>query len=158
MIPTASPWCGRTQGHDIGLWAWETFYFGSLEQPVEQTDGEPLKVGGHWRLISGQRWLTNGRWWRPSGESRLPGAGLNVSERARQAEMERLVRTRHRDAMILERRAGDPKKHMRTSTEISAEATALIKETERRLAELEAQGRGRRDGESIADWIARVEN
>lgn len=73
--------------------------------------------------------------------------------------MEKLVRTRHRDAMILERRAGlpaDSKKHVHTSAEISAEASALIKETLEHLDERSGDALGRRPGESIADWLARV--
>jgi hypothetical protein len=79
------------------------------------------------------------------------------NDRLLQARMEKLVRTRHRDAMILERRAGlpaDPKKHMRTSAEISAEASALIKENLTHLGD----DRGRRPGESMADWLARVKD
>jgi hypothetical protein len=86
---------------------------------------------------------------------------LERNDRTRQTQMEKLVRTRHWDAMILERRAGlavDPKKHTRTSGETAAEATALIKETESGLEELRATGRWRRDGESIADWLARVKD
>jgi hypothetical protein len=57
---------------------------------------------------------------------------IERNDRMLQARMEKLVRTRHLDQMILDRRAGlavDPKKHLRTSAEISAEATALINES-----------------------------
>ncbi len=84
---------------------------------------------------------------------------LERNDRLLQARMETLVRTRHRDQMILDRRAGltvDPKKYMRTSAEISAEATALIKETLGH-PEVSGDGRGRRPGESMADWLARVD-
>ncbi len=84
---------------------------------------------------------------------------LERNDRLMLSRMEKLVRTRHRDEMILERRAGleiDPKKHIRTSAETTAEATALITETHRHLEELSGDGRGRRLGESITDWLARV--
>jgi hypothetical protein len=84
---------------------------------------------------------------------------LESNDRMLQARMEKLVRTRHRDAAILERRAGlpaDPKKHIRTSGEISAEATALIKESLGHLEELSGDGRGRRQGESMAAWLGRL--
>ncbi len=84
---------------------------------------------------------------------------LERNDRLLQTQMEKLVRTRHRDEMILEQRPGlavDPKKHMRTSAEISAEATALIKETLGHLEELGGGGRGRRQGESLTVWLARI--
>jgi hypothetical protein len=86
---------------------------------------------------------------------------LERNDRTFQTQMERLVRTRHRDQMILDRRAGlpaDPKKHMLTSAEVSAEATALIKETLEHLDRLSGDDRGRRPGESMADWLARVKD
>ncbi|HXN01425.1 MAG TPA: hypothetical protein VN973_05990 [Candidatus Dormibacteraeota bacterium] len=85
---------------------------------------------------------------------------LDRTDRMLQARMEKLVRTRLRDQMIRDRRAGltvDPKKYMRTSTEISAEATALIKETFAHVEE-GSDGRGRRLGESMADWLTRVKD
>jgi hypothetical protein len=72
---------------------------------------------------------------------------LERNDRLLQARMEKLVRTRHHDA-------ADPTKYMRTSAEISAEASALIKET---LAHV-GDDRGRRPGESMADWLARVKD
>lgn len=83
---------------------------------------------------------------------------LDRNDRLRQAEVEKLVRTRLRDQKIQDRRAGltvDPKKYLRTSAEISAEATALIRDGERHLERLSGDGRGRREGESAADWLAR---
>jgi hypothetical protein len=85
---------------------------------------------------------------------------LERNDRLLQTRMEELVRTRHRDEMIQEQRAGlvvDPKKHMRTSAEISAEATALIKQTIGQLEELSGDNSGRRQGESMTDWLARIE-
>jgi hypothetical protein len=82
---------------------------------------------------------------------------LERNDRMRQAEMEKLVRTRLRDQKILDRRAGlavDPKRYMRTSAEIAAEASALIREAEKRVEELPP----RREGESTADWLARARN
>jgi hypothetical protein len=86
---------------------------------------------------------------------------LERNDRTLQARMEKLVRTRHLDQMILDRRAGlavDPKKHLRTSAEISAEATALINESIGHLEQLSGDGRARREGESIADWLARLKD
>lgn len=82
---------------------------------------------------------------------------IDRNERLQQAAMEKLVRSRLRDQKVLDRRAGltvDPKKYMRTSTEISAEATARIKEAEKYLRE-SGDERVRREGESAADWLAR---
>lgn len=83
---------------------------------------------------------------------------LERNDRMRQAEMEKLVRTRLRDQKILDRRAGlkiDPKKYIRTSAEISAEAAALIRAAQKHIAELSGDGRARREDESAADWLAR---
>lgn len=82
---------------------------------------------------------------------------IERNDHMQHAEMEKLVRTRLRDQRILDQRAGltvDPKKYMRTSAEISAEATALIKEANKYLGEL-GDGRARREGESASDWLAR---
>ena len=71
---------------------------------------------------------------------------IERNDRMAQAEMEKLVRARLRDQKILDRRAGvtvDPKKYMRTSGEVAAEATVLIKETESHLEELRTTGRWR---------------
>jgi hypothetical protein len=82
---------------------------------------------------------------------------IERNDRMRQAEMEKLVRTRLRDQKILDRRAGlavDPKNYMRTSAEISSEATALIKKAQKYLEE-RGDERVRREGESAAEWLAR---
>lgn len=82
---------------------------------------------------------------------------IERNDRMAQAEMEKLVRARLRDQKILDRRAGvtvDPKKYMRTSAEISDEATARVKEAQKYLRE-RGDERVRRDGESAADWLAR---
>ncbi|MHB8689015.1 MAG: hypothetical protein ACYDB4_17775 [Candidatus Dormibacteraceae bacterium] len=71
--------------------------------------------------------------------------------------MEKLVRSRLRDQMILDRRAGlpvDPKKYMRTSAEVSAEAKALIASAAKYVEE-QGDATARREGESAADWLAR---